>query len=231
VAQSAVSPKTRTGRCRSMAAGEARGRDIAEGQEQDVIGHSPSIEEPTKTLRGALALGDAVQAAPSNPRGPAEFDPASSRRSMVSFDLLSIVLIYYYGAIPSPARTQHGKQYQAGAVRFGRFELRNVIERTRPTRACSGQFNSRVPGALQHGVLLCRTGTVPNSGAQTGPGSAVHHCAQARCVLHRARDTRLHSIAICSSDYNPRPSISSCRRLCAAQPDSAIRGSGPCPVP
>jgi hypothetical protein len=44
---------------------------------QIVIGYSPSTEEPTKTLRGALALGDAVQAAPSNLRGPTEFDPAS----------------------------------------------------------------------------------------------------------------------------------------------------------
>ena len=44
----------------------------AGSQEQNVMGHSPSIEEPTKTLRGALALGNAVQAAPSNPRGRAE---------------------------------------------------------------------------------------------------------------------------------------------------------------
>jgi hypothetical protein len=64
-----------------------------------------SIEESRKTLRGALALGDAVQAVPLNPRGLAEFNPASSRHSMVTFYLLSIVLIYYYRAIHSLART------------------------------------------------------------------------------------------------------------------------------
>jgi hypothetical protein len=35
--------------------------------------------------------------------------------------------------------------------------------------------------------------------AWNGPGSAVHHCAQARYVLHRARDTKFHSVGICAS--------------------------------
>jgi hypothetical protein len=37
-----------------------------EGQIQKLIANSPK-REPTNSLRGALALGDAVQAAPSNP--------------------------------------------------------------------------------------------------------------------------------------------------------------------
>ncbi|MPZ55045.1 MAG: phytase [Rhizobiales bacterium] len=43
---------------------------------------------------------------------------------------------------------------------------------------------TRVPGALQHAVLLRRPGTVPDSAFCDGPGSAVQ-----RCTLHRARDT------------------------------------------
>jgi len=41
----------------------------------------------------------------------------------------------------------------------------------------------RVPGAAQHEVMRCRTGTAKDRGLG-GPASAVHHCA-----LHRVRDT------------------------------------------
>ena len=61
-ARSAAS-RTRAGRRRSMAAGKVSWRRDSASQEQDVIKHSPSIKEPTKTIRGALAVGDAVQAA------------------------------------------------------------------------------------------------------------------------------------------------------------------------
>jgi hypothetical protein len=108
------------------------------------------------------------------------------------------------------------------------------LERTSPRfahpRACSGRLNSRVPGALQHEVLLCGTGPFQTmsprrrgsfhtpslersrfhkrvyarlrralAGSKNGPGSAVHHCAQARYVLHCARDKRSRSIGICFS--------------------------------
>jgi hypothetical protein len=48
------------------------GRRIGLGRRLDLENETPSYlfiaEEPTKTLRGALAVGDAAQAAPSNPR-------------------------------------------------------------------------------------------------------------------------------------------------------------------
>jgi hypothetical protein len=41
------------------------------------------------------------------------------------------------------------------------------------------------PGAMQHEVLLRRTGIVPNAAFRYGPGSAAHHaakCGALRCV-------------------------------------------------
>jgi hypothetical protein len=40
--------------------------------------------------------------------------------------------------------------------------LRNAESDGDPQAMSSDQFNSRVPSAQQHEVLLCRTGTVPN---------------------------------------------------------------------
>src|SRR3954452_25055234 len=46
----------------------------------------------------------------------------------------------------------------------------------------------RFPGAMQHAVLLRRTGIVPNAGARYGPGSAAHRFARAtRCAASGAR--------------------------------------------
>src|SRR4051794_7449679 len=47
---------------------------------------------------------------------------------------------------------------------------------------------ARVPGTMQHEVLLRRTGTVPNAGVRNGPGSAAHRYANAaRCAASGAR--------------------------------------------
>jgi hypothetical protein len=58
--------------------------------------------EPTKTFRGALAVGDAVQAAPSNRRGSAKFT------ERVDYYYYTIFVNYYsrllrpIGLIPRP---------------------------------------------------------------------------------------------------------------------------------
>src|SRR5277367_5727810 len=66
-ARSAVPCRTRARRRRYPAARKIGGGGISWSQNERRHPHSPSTTEPTKTLRGALAVGDAVQAAPSNP--------------------------------------------------------------------------------------------------------------------------------------------------------------------
>jgi hypothetical protein len=45
-----------------------------------------------------------------------------------------------------------------------------------------------VPGAMQHVVLLRRTGTVKDTGVRYGPGSAAHRAAECG-ALHCVRGT------------------------------------------
>jgi hypothetical protein len=56
---------------------------------------------------------------------------------MVNFDLLSIVLIDYYGAIPPPARTGRSmeKQYRDDVIKLDRFELRETAMTAAPVEA------------------------------------------------------------------------------------------------
>jgi hypothetical protein len=65
----------------ALAAADARRQEMRSGEEVPVvevrsfIANTPLTKEPTNSLRGALAIGDAAQADPSNSRSRAHDEP------------------------------------------------------------------------------------------------------------------------------------------------------------